>query len=124
MAVRIAIGVGGLYVADNICDRSYGTNLFAPCRKLRKVRLGIWEEFRGTELQKVLSSITSKHLSTLSLELAHPDWYTPGKSFTGGGGDWRTSYAISLTGVWQTTTRCWCWRLFGGGQTGMRAIVG
>ena len=90
-------------------------NLFAPCRKLRKVRLGIWEEFRGTEVQKVLSSITSKHLSTVSLELAHPDWYITCHTWEEFYGWWRASCATSLTGVWRTTTRCWCWRLFGGG---------
>jgi hypothetical protein len=49
-------------------------NLFSPCKKLRKVGFGIREVHSGTGVQKMLSSITSKHLSTVSFEIAHFDW--------------------------------------------------
>jgi hypothetical protein len=50
-------------------------NLFSSFKKLRKAGFGTWDGHIGTEVQKMLSSITSKHLSTISLELAHPDWF-------------------------------------------------
>lgn len=50
-------------------------DLFTSCKKLRKIGFGIWEDFDCSQVQKTLYSITSEHLSTVSLELAYPDWY-------------------------------------------------
>jgi hypothetical protein len=49
-------------------------DLFSPCKKLHHVGIAIRSSYRGARVQEVLSSITSKHLSTISLEIAHPDW--------------------------------------------------
>ena len=41
---------------------------------LRKIGFATWDEYRGTAIQTTLSSITSKHLSSVTIELAHWDW--------------------------------------------------
>ena len=56
------------------------SGFLSPCIKLRKIGFTTWDVYRGTAIQTALSSIISKHLSTVTLELAHPDWslsYTP-----------------------------------------------
>jgi hypothetical protein len=49
-------------------------DLFSPCKELRNIMFAIWTNYRGTRVREMLSSITSKHLSAISLEIAHPDW--------------------------------------------------
>jgi len=50
------------------------SNLFSSCNKLREVGLAAWDRYRCAEVHEALSSITSKHLSTVSLQLAPSDW--------------------------------------------------
>ena len=50
------------------------SGFLSSCIKLRKIGFTTWDEYRGTAIQTALGSITSKHLSTVTLELAHPDW--------------------------------------------------
>lgn len=50
------------------------SGLLSSCIKLRQIGFTAWDEYRGTAIQTALLSITSKDLSTVTLELAHPDW--------------------------------------------------
>jgi len=49
-------------------------NFLSSCKKLRKVGLAPWGCFEGTEIRTALSSITSKYLSTVSLNLSPTAW--------------------------------------------------
>lgn len=50
------------------------SGFLSSCKRLRKIGFTTWDEYRGATIQTALSSITSEHLSTVTLELAHPDW--------------------------------------------------
>jgi hypothetical protein len=54
-------------------DRTPPTVL-SSCKKLRKAGFGMWDNHSGLGIQNILSSIMSKHLSVVTLEIAHPDW--------------------------------------------------
>ena len=67
----------------SVCDLTFLTavtvgcvppNFLSSCKKLRKVGFAPWGRFEGTEIQTALSSITSKHLSTVSLYLSPTAW--------------------------------------------------
>lgn len=56
-------------------------NLFSSCSKLRKVGFAAWGRYRRAEVHETLSSITSRHLSVVSIQLAPSDWSLSGHAW-------------------------------------------
>jgi len=49
-------------------------DLFSSCDRLQEVGFVAWDRYRYGKIHETLSSITSKHLSTVSLQLAFSNW--------------------------------------------------
>ena len=56
------------------------TDLFSSCKRLRRVGLAAWGQYRRAEVHETLSTITSKHLSAISLQLAPSDRSLPNEN--------------------------------------------
>jgi len=48
--------------------------LFSSCDRLREVGFAAWDRYRYAKICETLSSITSRYLSTVSLQLAFSNW--------------------------------------------------
>jgi len=53
---------------------SASRDLFSSCDELREVGFVAWDRYRYAKIHETLSSITSKHLSTVSLQLTFSNW--------------------------------------------------
>lgn len=49
-------------------------DLFSSCDRLREVGFAAWDRYRYGKIRETLSSIRSKYLSTISLQLAFSNW--------------------------------------------------